>query len=114
MSLLRGFGWMAILESLSWILLLISMFFTYIVETSWGDGAISLFGSIHGFLVIIYLLLFVASLVRYRFGLTTALIDVLALFVPGLGFWVAKLAFDLEVKRRSARQTHSPSIKTLA
>ncbi len=92
---------MAILESISWILLLISMFFTYVVETSWGDGAISLFGSIHGFLVIIYVLLFVACLVRYRFSLQTIIIDILALFVPGLGFWVAKLAFDEDRARQA-------------
>ena len=94
MSLLRGFAWTAILESVSWILLLISMFFTYIVETSWGDGAISLFGASHGFLVMVYMALFFANLIRHRFGPLTILIDILALFVPGLGFWVAKLAFD--------------------
>lgn len=108
-SLLRGFAWTAILESTSWILLLVSMFFTYVVETSWGDGAISLFGSIHGFLVIIYVLLFVACLIRYRFGLKTIVIDVLALFVPGLGFWVAKLTFDQEKDLRMTEAESTPT-----
>jgi len=99
-SVLRAFAWTAILEALSWILLLISMFFTYIVETSWGDGAISLFGRIHGFLVIVYVALFVIALMRHRFGIKTVILDILALFVPGLGFWVAKLALDQDRELR--------------
>lgn len=108
-SLLRGFAWTAILESTSWILLLVSMFFTYVIETSWGDGAISLFGSIHGFLVIIYALLFVGCLIRYRLGLKTIVIDVLALFVPGLGFYVAKLAFDQDRDQRMTDAASGPT-----
>lgn len=104
MSLLRAFAWTAILESLSWILLLVSMFFTYVVETSWGDGGISLFGRIHGLLVIVYVGLFVACLARHRFGFTTVVIDILALFVPGLGFWVAKLALDQDRALRGVPQ----------
>lgn len=105
MSLLRAFAWTAILESFSWIFLLASMFFTYVVETSWGDGAISLFGRIHGYLVIAYLVLLIVNSIRWRWTLKTAGIDALALLVPGLGFWVAKQAFAEDRARRAGNTT---------
>ena len=102
MSLLRAFAWTAVLESFSWIFLLASMFFTYVMEMSWGDGAISLFGQIHGYLVIAYIALLVVNLIRYRWTVKTIAIDALALLIPGLGFWVAKQVFAEDRARREA------------
>lgn len=101
MSIVRAFAGTAILESFSWILLLISMFFTYVVETSWGDGAISLFGMIHGLLVIAYVVLLAVCIARHRWGLKTIALDAAALFVPGLGFWAAREALAYDRQHRS-------------
>lgn len=90
MSTLKLFAGAAVLETISWIVMLVAMFFKYVVDAGWAEDAVSVIAQVHGFLVIIYLALLFLNAVQRKWGITKIIVDFIAMLVPGMGFWVAK------------------------
>ena len=93
MSTLKAFGTIAIIEAISWLALLGGMFFKYVVEASWGESVVRMIGQIHGFFVVIYVVLLAVNHVQHKWPIRKTVIDFVAVAIPGAGFWVGKNAF---------------------
>ena len=93
MSSLKAFGWVAIVEGISWIVLIIAMIFKYVVDASWGTAFVRTMGQIHGFLFMLFLALLVFNAVQRKWPLQKVLIDFFGSLIPGFGFWIGKQAF---------------------
>lgn len=92
-STLKAFGTIAIVEAISWLALLGGMFFKYVIEASWGESAVRTIGQIHGFFVVIYVVLLAVNHVQHKWPIRKTIIDLVAVAIPGAGFWVGKNAF---------------------
>ncbi|WP_017556809.1 DUF3817 domain-containing protein [Nocardiopsis baichengensis] len=77
-----AFRWIAAIEALTWVGLLIGMFFKYVVVGD--DIGVRVFGPIHGVAFIIYVVVAAAAWYRLRWGLWTGLFG-LAASIPPLG-----------------------------
>lgn len=79
-----AFRLVANLEALSWLGLLLGMLFKYVVAPhgEFGESAVTIFGSIHGGLVIVYVVLGMASAVRLRWSVRTTALAIGATIPP--------------------------------
>ncbi len=93
MSTLKAFGIIAIVEAISWLALIVGMFFKYIADASWGESAVRTIGQIHGMFVVVYIALLFANHVQRKWPLRKTFIDLVAVAIPGAGFWVARNVF---------------------
>jgi integral membrane protein len=86
-----AFRLVANLEALSWAGLLIGMLFKYVLapQGEWGNTLVSVFGTIHGVLVIVYVALAGAIALRLRWRVATAALALVATIPP-----FATLTFD--------------------
>ncbi|MFW5416704.1 DUF3817 domain-containing protein [Nocardiopsis sp. CNT-189] len=79
---LTAFRIIAVVEAVTWVGLLIGMFFKYVVV---GDEiGVKVFGPLHGLAFIVYVVVAAAAWYRLRWGLWTGLLA-LAASVPPLG-----------------------------
>jgi integral membrane protein len=85
--LIRSFRWVAVVEAVSWLALILATIVKYAAES---PGAVKVLGPIHGTLFILYVVL--AMVIRSRVGWSTrALLTVLIeSVVPGGGFLAAR------------------------
>lgn len=86
-----AFRLVANLEALSWLGLLVGMLFKYVVapEGEFGESAVTIFGAIHGGLVIAYVALGVTSALRLGWSRRTIALAIGATIPP-----FATVAFD--------------------
>jgi integral membrane protein len=77
-------GWLrlvGLLEAVSWVGLLVGMYFKYVASPSTEIG-VKIFGPIHGGVFIGFVVAAVAAGVAFRWGVTTWLLALLASVVP--------------------------------
>ncbi|MBM9468616.1 DUF3817 domain-containing protein [Nakamurella sp. YIM 132084] len=82
----------AVTEAVTWVGLLVGMFFKYIAET--GDLGVTVFGPIHGAVFVLYLIVTLVAARALRWSLWTTLFA-LAASVPPL----ATLIFEVWAER---------------
>lgn len=101
-----AFRLIANLEALSWAGLLVGMFFKYVVSSrpELGHDLVSVFGAVHGGLVIAYSLLAVVLALRLRWSLQTAALALAATIPP-----FATLVFDWWAGRTGLYETRRMS-----
>lgn len=92
MSALKAFAWIAIIEGISWIVLIVAMIFKYGTDVSWGSGFVRTMGQIHGFLFLLFVALLALNHVQRKWPIQRTLIDFFGSLIPGFGFWIGKQA----------------------
>lgn len=92
MNALKAFAWVAIVEGISWITLLVAMFFKYVVDASWGTTFVRTMGQIHGFLFLLFVALLALNTVQRKWPIQKALVDFFGSLIPGFGFWIGRQA----------------------
>lgn len=103
MNALKAFAYVAIVEGISWILLIVAMICKYVLDVSWGVTFVRTMGQIHGFLFLLFVALLALNTVQRKWPLQKALIDFFGSLIPGFGFWIGKQA--LAEDRESAPVT---------
>lgn len=87
------FSLIALLEGLTWAGLLIGMFFKYVTKTT--ELGVSLFGPLHGFVFISYVVVTVMAAVRLRWPLWATVLAILAAVPP-----LVTIPLEIWFKRR--------------
>jgi integral membrane protein len=85
----RAFRWVAIIEAISWLILIVATIVKYAASKPIG---VQVMGPIHGVLFIAYVLLALLIKRRMRWNLRTLLIVLADSIIPGGGFIVARRA----------------------
>jgi integral membrane protein len=97
---LKALYLIAIAETLSWIGLLTGMVMKYGFD---NEAGVSLFGPIHGFLFLLYVVATLLCHVEYRWAIKRTLIVLFAAVPPFVGYFVAHgLIKDAETELASA------------
>lgn len=89
----KVFSIIALLEGLTWAGLLIGMFFKYTLKTS--ELGVAIFGPLHGFVFISYVIVTVLAAARLRWPLWATVIAVLAAIPP-----LVTIPMEIWFKRR--------------
>ena len=90
--IVSAFRIVAVIEALTWLGLLIGMYFKYVPES--GEAGVKIFGPIHGTVFLIYVALTVATSRIQRWSVTTTLLALGASIPPFFTVW-----FELWAKR---------------
>jgi integral membrane protein len=85
--LIRAFRWVAVIEAISWLVLIVATIVKYAAHS---PGAVKVMGPIHGTLFIIYILLAVALRSKLRWDLRNFLTVLVESVIPGGGFLVIR------------------------
>jgi len=86
--MLRIFRLVALWEAISTLLLFaVAMPLKYFADI---PQAVRLAGSIHGFLVVVFVILLIMCSMEYKWNLKRPVLYFLASLVPVLGFWIEK------------------------
>ncbi len=89
-KLLSAFGWAAILEGISTILLFANMLIVKRMDPEMGKALVYPIGMVHGLLFVAYTLLLIQCKIAYRWSLGKSALYFLLSFVPFGTFWVDK------------------------
>jgi integral membrane protein len=90
--IVSAFRIVAVVEALTWLGLLIGMYFKYVPES--GEAGVKIFGPIHGTVFLLYVALTVATARIQRWSVTTTLLALGASIPPFFTVW-----FELWAKR---------------
>lgn len=89
-KLLSAFGWAAILEGISYILLFANMVIVKRMDPEMGKTLVYPIGMAHGLLFVAYTLLLAQCKIAYRWSIGKAALYFALSFVPFGTFWVDK------------------------
>jgi integral membrane protein len=90
--IVSAFRIVAVIEALTWLGLLIGMYFKYVPES--GEAGVKIFGPIHGTVFLLYVVLTVLTSRIQRWSVTTTLLALAASIPPFFTVW-----FELWAKR---------------
>ncbi len=86
-KLLKQFHFIAILEGVSWIGLLITMILKYKFDLSWPNKIV---GMIHGIFFLVFCIYILLFFIREKWSKSLCLVLFIAAFLPFGTFWAAK------------------------
>ena len=96
----RSFQVAAFAEAVSWIGLLIGMFFKWIVQS--GDLGVRIFGPIHGTIFVLYVVSLVAVSRAHRWTAKESVLGLISSVPPLMTVW-----FERRAERRGALARHT-------
>jgi integral membrane protein len=102
--IVAAFRIVAVLEAVTWLGLLIGMYFKYVPDS--GDGGVKTFGPIHGTVFLIYVGLTLATARVQSWNLKTTMLALAASIPPFFTVW-----FELWAKRAGHLETAEPAIQ---
>ncbi len=89
MVLIRAFRWTAVIEAVSWLILIVATIVKYASDSPVG---VKVMGPIHGTLFLAYVVFALLLRWRLRWSIRTLLVVVAESIVPGGGFLAARRA----------------------
>ena len=91
-NLLMAFAWVAFLEGVSYVLLLLAMLMKYDIvgNVETGKMLVANLGMAHGLLTVLYVLLLVQCKVSYSWGMGKTVLYFVLSLIPFGSFWVDK------------------------
>lgn len=103
------FVWAAVAEAITWVALLVGMFFKYVTETT--DVLVSIFGAVHGGVFILYCVVAVLAAFRLKWPLWAVAVALIAAVPPLMTIPAEKL---IRRKRLLSQRQESPSVETVS
>jgi integral membrane protein len=88
--IVSAFRIVALAEALTWLGLLIGMYFKYVPES--GEAGVKIFGPIHGGVFLLYVLLTIATARAQRWSMTTTALALAASIPPFFTVWFERWA----------------------
>lgn len=108
----KRFRFVAVLEALTWIGLLIGMAFKYFPAEG-NEIGVKIFGPAHGAVFVVYLAVAVLTAVKLRWDIKTTLWSLVAAFPPVgtviFEIWAVRTGRLAELSRSSSTPARSPS-----
>jgi len=105
--IVSAFRVIAFVEALTWLGLLIGMYFKWIAET--GEAGVKIFGPIHGGVFVAYLVLALMTVRVQRWSIWTALFALAASIPPFFTIW-----FEVWAKRSGRLEPAAEPVATVA